>query len=126
MGYINVRDYAEGKSDWIGWVANRDRTQPLINLPDKSDKKFFTAALGRRSELRIMKLLTSLLQITFLVSLGVSASSHLPINIQRNAPVAVGDVAPDFTLEDQNRNKVTLSNARGKSPVVLVFYRGYW
>jgi cytochrome oxidase Cu insertion factor (SCO1/SenC/PrrC family) len=45
---------------------------------------------------------------------------------QRAAPVAVGDTAPDFTLEDQNGHKITLSEARGKSPVVLVFYRGYW
>ncbi len=44
----------------------------------------------------------------------------------RNTPVGVGDVAPDFTLEDQNGQKVKLSDARGKSPVVLVFYRGYW
>ncbi len=44
----------------------------------------------------------------------------------RKAPVGVGEVAPDFTLEDENGNKVTLSEARGKSPVVLVFYRGYW
>jgi peroxiredoxin len=44
----------------------------------------------------------------------------------RATPVAVGDVAPDFTLEDQNGHKVTLSDARSKSPVVLVFYRGYW
>jgi cytochrome oxidase Cu insertion factor (SCO1/SenC/PrrC family) len=45
---------------------------------------------------------------------------------ERAAPVAVGEMAPDFTLENQNGNKVTLSAARGKSPVVLVFYRGYW
>jgi cytochrome oxidase Cu insertion factor (SCO1/SenC/PrrC family) len=44
----------------------------------------------------------------------------------RSAPVAVGELAPDFTLEDQNKTKVTLSAARNKSPVVLVFYRGYW
>ena len=44
----------------------------------------------------------------------------------RNAPVGVGEVAPDFTLEDENGNRVTLSEARGKSPLVLVFYRGYW
>ncbi len=44
----------------------------------------------------------------------------------RNIPVRVGEVAPDFTLEDQNGQKVKLSEARGKSPVVLVFYRGYW
>lgn len=41
-------------------------------------------------------------------------------------PMAVGDVAPDFTLTDQNGKSVSLAAAKGKSPVVLVFYRGYW
>lgn len=41
-------------------------------------------------------------------------------------PVKVGDAAPDFTLVDQRGNKWTLSDSRGKSPVVIVFYRGYW
>lgn len=45
---------------------------------------------------------------------------------QRPSPVAIGDTAPDFTLEDHNGKKVTLSDSRSKSPVVLVFYRGYW
>ncbi len=44
----------------------------------------------------------------------------------RNSPVAVGEMAPDFTLEDQNNQKVTLSSARGSMPTVLVFYRGNW
>jgi cytochrome oxidase Cu insertion factor (SCO1/SenC/PrrC family) len=44
----------------------------------------------------------------------------------RNSPVAVGEIAPNFTLEDQNNRKVTLSAARGNMPTVLVFYRGYW
>ena len=44
----------------------------------------------------------------------------------RTSPVAVGEMAPDFTLQDQQGRKVTLSDARGQSPVVLVFYRGYW
>lgn len=35
-------------------------------------------------------------------------------------------MAPDFMLEDQNKNKVALADAREKGPVVLVFYRGYW
>jgi cytochrome oxidase Cu insertion factor (SCO1/SenC/PrrC family) len=34
----------------------------------------------------------------------------------------VGDVAPDFTLTDQNGNKVTLSSFRGKKNVALAFY----
>ena len=44
----------------------------------------------------------------------------------RNSPVAVGEMAPDFTLEDHNNRKVTLSAARGSMPTVLVFYRGNW
>ena len=36
--------------------------------------------------------------------------------------VAVGDVAPDFTLKDQNNEDVTLSSFRGKQPVAIVFY----
>ncbi len=34
----------------------------------------------------------------------------------------VGDVAPDFTLPDQNRNQVKLSDFRGKKNVILAFY----
>ncbi len=44
----------------------------------------------------------------------------------RTAPVAIGEAAPDFTLKDEEGRAVTLSAARGKMPVVLVFYRGYW
>lgn len=36
--------------------------------------------------------------------------------------VLVGDLAPDFTLQNQNGEEVTLSSFRGEKPVVLVFY----
>ena len=36
----------------------------------------------------------------------------------------VGQVAPDFTLENQEGEKVSLSDYRGKQNVVLVFYVG--
>jgi len=36
--------------------------------------------------------------------------------------VKVGDVAPDFTLPDQNSKPVKLSDFRGKKQVVLAFY----
>ena len=39
--------------------------------------------------------------------------------------IAVGQLAPDFTLVDQNGRRVSLSAARGQK-AVLVFYRGYW
>lgn len=55
-----------------------------------------------------------------------AATQQEPAKSVRTSPVAVGEVAPDFTLEDQRGRKVTLSAARGKQAVVLVFYRGYW
>src|SRR5687768_7813025 len=43
---------------------------------------------------------------------------HMP----DNAPLRSGDPAPDFELMDENKNKVKLSDLRGKK-VVLLFYR---
>jgi cytochrome oxidase Cu insertion factor (SCO1/SenC/PrrC family) len=36
--------------------------------------------------------------------------------------VKVGDLAPDFTLTDQNGNKVSLHDFKGKKNVALAFY----
>ena len=36
--------------------------------------------------------------------------------------IKVGDMAPDFTLQDQNGNKVSLHDFRGKKNVALAFY----
>jgi Peroxiredoxin len=44
----------------------------------------------------------------------------------RSNPVEVGQVAPDFALEDQNGQIVKLSDLRANGPTVLAFYRGYW
>lgn len=38
----------------------------------------------------------------------------------------VGERPPDFTLPDAAGRSVSLADYRGKKPVVLVFYRGYW
>ena len=40
--------------------------------------------------------------------------------------VAVGDVAPDFSLTSYAGPVTTLSDYRGEKNVILVFYRGYW
>ena len=40
--------------------------------------------------------------------------------------VEVADVAPDFTLKDENGSEVTLSSFRGKKNVVLAFYPFDW
>jgi len=42
------------------------------------------------------------------------------------ARVKAGDPAPDFTLQDLDGKRVTLSQFRSQKKVVLVFYRGYW
>jgi len=36
--------------------------------------------------------------------------------------IKVGDMAPDFTLTDQNGNKVSLHDFKGKKSVALAFY----
>jgi hypothetical protein len=45
-----------------------------------------------------------------------------------DTPVAVrvGEPAPEFTLPDALGRPVALADYRGRKPVVLVFYRGYW
>ena len=52
-----------------------------------------------------------------------SAVKLTPTDLNR---VNVGQPAPDFTLENYNGNKITLSDFRGQKNVVLVFYRGHW
>jgi cytochrome oxidase Cu insertion factor (SCO1/SenC/PrrC family) len=73
--------------------------------------------------LRIFGAITLLIGSTACAKLSSSSTGDLK---PRNSPVAVGEFAPDFTLDDQNNQKVTLSSARGSMPTVLVFYRGYW
>lgn len=41
---------------------------------------------------------------------------------ERETPLAVGDIAPDFTLPDQDKNDVTLSELLKKGEVVLCFF----
>ena len=40
--------------------------------------------------------------------------------------IKVGDMAPDFTLKDQDQKEVSLSSFRGKKNVVLAFYPLDW
>jgi cytochrome oxidase Cu insertion factor (SCO1/SenC/PrrC family) len=46
-----------------------------------------------------------------------------PTDLER---VKVGDAAPDFTLENMDGSRISLSDFRGKKNVILVFYRGQW
>ncbi len=69
---------------------------------------------------------TVFFQMIVLLSVAIAAALQSPTAAVRATPIGVGDIAPNFRLEDQNGRKITLSDARGKNPVVLVFYRGYW
>ena len=58
------------------------------------------------------------------MTLGPKDGADLPpTEIDR---VAVGSVAPDFSLRSLAGETVTLSDFRGEKNVVLVFYRGHW
>ncbi len=62
-----------------------------------------------------VRTLLSLMALTFLLPALLSA-------VEPNTKVKVGEVAPDFTLPDQNNKPVKLSDFRGKKNVVLAFY----
>jgi cytochrome oxidase Cu insertion factor (SCO1/SenC/PrrC family) len=50
----------------------------------------------------------------------------LPPAEKRPASLKVGDKAPEFTLPNADGKPVALSEYTARTPVVLVFYRGYW
>ena len=62
-----------------------------------------------------------LLAIALLLAAQASAQQK-PQPAIAKTHLKVGDVAPDFTLPDQNRKGVTLSDFRGKKNVALAFY----
>ena len=40
--------------------------------------------------------------------------------------VSVGDMAPNFSAEDESGTIRKLSELRGEKNLILIFYRGYW
>jgi len=61
-----------------------------------------------------------LLAFTFVVAAAPAAAQQQPAVATTH--LKVGDPAPDFTLPDNNRQPVKLSDFRGKKNVVLAFY----
>jgi cytochrome oxidase Cu insertion factor (SCO1/SenC/PrrC family) len=69
----------------------------------------------------------TLLVALWVLALAVPRTGQLwAQNEKKEAPpqpkFKVGEMAPDFTLLDTKRNKVTLSSFRGKKNVALAFY----
>jgi hypothetical protein len=56
--------------------------------------------------------------------LGPKDGTNLsPTDLER---VKIGDTAPNFTLENMDGERITLSESYRNRNVVLVFYRGQW
>lgn len=60
--------------------------------------------------------------LTILLLAGMSAPVLPAAETPPPPTVKVGDMAPDFTLTDQNGNKVSLHDFKGKKNVALAFY----
>ena len=86
--------------------------------------------------MRLLPRIASAVLIVLCAALGADAAAQarptlgpadghemLPLDTGR---VAVGTIAPDFTLESKDGGTTTLSQFRGKKIVLLVFYRGHW
>lgn len=76
--------------------------------------------------IRTVMLLLLLGQLGAMAQQQPATASGAVEETTRKTPVQIGETAPDFTLEDEAGRKVQLAAARGKMPVVLVFYRGWW
>ena len=60
--------------------------------------------------------------------LGLGSYTNFVLARIPDAPTVLrlGEPAPDFTLTDAAGRPTALADYRGKKPVLLVFYRGYW
>jgi AhpC/TSA family len=54
------------------------------------------------------------------------APPKMPTAAKTDTGLKVGDKAPDFALPNGDGKLVMLSEYTARTPVVLVFYRGFW
>jgi hypothetical protein len=78
-------------------------------------------ALGRR-----WYAWTTLVVLVLLLLGGATFNFVLARIPEAHTTLRLGERPPDFTLTDADGRAVSLAEYRGKKPVVLVFYRGYW
>ena len=84
--------------------------------------------LAAVSVVRARRWLTVGALVVSVLLLGLAAAFNFVLMRVPGGPSAfvVGQPAPDFTLPDATGRAVRLADYRGRQPVVLVFYRGYW
>ena len=75
-----------------------------------------------------MRQRTAVLLLSFIMLAVLRVGTMQAQNEKKEAPppppepnIKVGDTFPDFTLIDQNRNKVSLHDFKGKKNVVVAF-----
>jgi len=69
----------------------------------------------------------AVLVLSVMLVLGGAAFNFVLARIPAvQTTLRVGERAPEFTLPDATGRPVALADYRGKKPVVIVFYRGYW
>ena len=66
------------------------------------------------------------LALTLAVAAGMVAAMPAAEATQQAATIAVGDEAPDFTLQSIDGETYRLADLRGDKKLVLVFFRGTW
>lgn len=66
--------------------------------------------------------IAALMMILPLLSIGANAQNKGRNQKPPEPKYKVGNVAPDFTLKDQNGKDVSLHEFRGKKSVALAFY----
>jgi hypothetical protein len=67
------------------------------------------------------------LGLSMMLLAGGSYLNFVMARIPEAPPVLqVGERPPDFTLTDASGRAISIADYRGRKPVVLVFYRGYW
>jgi cytochrome oxidase Cu insertion factor (SCO1/SenC/PrrC family) len=90
-----------------------DETLPSIASPRKSIE-------NRERRVFMNRLITAIVFAGLLVP--TIRAAEKPAETPPLPAVKVGDMAPDFTLTDQNGNKVSLKDFKGKKNVALAFY----
>jgi cytochrome oxidase Cu insertion factor (SCO1/SenC/PrrC family) len=59
---------------------------------------------------------------TYLLAMNWAGAQQTPQAPPPTPSVKVGDMAPDFTLKDQNGKEVSLHDFRGKQNVAVTFF----
>ena len=114
---------------WVGRIPEALRDRPLPMEVGAVAATLATVGLAasayRRSRTRVVA--TGSAALALLATSGFLFYVHV-LSYRLPTPpqeLAVGALAPDFTLSDETGQPVTLSRVRSHA-TLLVFYRGFW